>query len=157
LSKQLTERINWLKIVISQAPEVESKLAAIQTEKQSIQRSLIDMQSKLDTARLGERLELGDAASKIEVMETPEVPAQRAGPGRRFLLVLLAGISVLAGAAGTYVADSLDRTIRGSFDLADALQGQELIMIPNWTPDVREGRRWFKWWSIARPVRTSHA
>jgi uncharacterized protein involved in exopolysaccharide biosynthesis len=157
LSKQLTERIDWLKIVISRAPEVESKLAAIHAEKQGIQRSLSDMQSKLDTARLGERLELGNAASKIEVMETPEVPAQRAGPGRRLLLMILAGISVLAGAVGTYLADSFDETIRGSFDLANALQGQELIMIPNWTPDVRARRRWLRWWSNGGPITTSHA
>lgn len=142
LTTELVARIDWLKEVVARAPEVESKLAEIQTEKQAIERNLADMQSKLDAARMGERLEMDSAMSKIEVVETPEVPPLKTGPSRKVMLMVLAAFSVLAGAAGVFLADSLDRKIRGSFDLADALEGEELIMIPNWTP--RFGvRRWF--------------
>ena len=156
LTTELAARIEWLKVVIARAPEVEAKLEAIDTEKQGIQRTLAEMQSKLDTARLGERLELDNSLSKIEVVEAPEVASQRSGPARRLLLMVVAGLSVLAGAIGIYIADALDRTIRGSFDLADALEGQELIMIPNWTPS--DGvRRWFGWWPNRASMTPSRA
>lgn len=156
LSNQLTARIDWLKVIIARAPAVESGLEAIETEKQGILRSLTDMQSKLDTARLGERLEVDSSLSKIDVVEAPEVASQRSGPPRKLLLAILAGMSVLVGAAGIYIADSLDRTIRGTFDLADAFQGQELIVIPNWTPDVG-ARRWFGWWPARGSINPSKA
>jgi uncharacterized protein involved in exopolysaccharide biosynthesis len=146
LSTQLSARIDWLKAVIARAPEVEVRLEAIEAEKLAIQRSLTEMQGKLDTARLGERLELDNSFSKIEVVEAPEVASQRTGPARKLIALVVAGMSLLAGALGILVADALDRTIRGSFDLAKALEGQELIMIPNWTPQV-EARRWLGWWS----------
>lgn len=142
LSAQLVARIDWLKTVIARAPEIEARLEEIQTEKQSIERSLADMQGKLDTARLGERLELDNSMSKIEVVEAPEVATLKTGPARKLMLMVLAAFSAIAGAAGIFIADSLDRTIRGSFDLANALEGQELIMIPNWTPHFGV-RRWF--------------
>ena len=156
LSAQIAARIDWLKAVIARAPEVEAKLDAIETEKKTIEGSLAEMQSKLDTARLGERLELDSSFSKIDVVEAPEVATQRSGPARRILLAVLAGFSLLMGAVGIYIADSLDGTVRGSFDLAEALEGQEVVMIPGWTPNTGV-RRWFGWWRSRGSMSPSQA
>ncbi len=142
LSRQLETRIDWLKTIIARAPAVQARLDAIQTERQNIERSLADMQNRLDTARLGERLELDNSMSKIEVVEAPEAARYKNGPSRSMMLMILACFSAVVGAGAILLADSLDRTIRGSFDLAEALEGEELIMIPNWTPHFGV-RRWF--------------
>jgi uncharacterized protein involved in exopolysaccharide biosynthesis len=156
LSAQLASRIEWLKAVIAGAPEVEARLEAIHTERQAIERSLSDMQGKLDTARLGERLEERSAMSTIEVVEAPEVPTQKTGAARKLMLLALAGFAMVAGAAGIFIADSLDKTIRGSFDLAEALEGEELIMIPEWTPHFGV-RRWFGLMPNREAMRLSRA
>ncbi|WP_117190454.1 GumC family protein [Rhizobium terrae] len=131
---ELMQRINQLRTAISLAPEVGTQIAAHEAEKASLQRSMDEMQAKLDTARLGERLEVGDAALQIEVVEEPEVPKGPAGPRRAYLAVAVCLAAAGIGAASIYATHLLDRTIRGTFDLADLLAGETLAVIPHWTP-----------------------
>jgi uncharacterized protein involved in exopolysaccharide biosynthesis len=131
---RLLERVTWLKAAIFRAPQVETQIAAMEAEKESMQSSMDEMKRKLEAARLGERLEQDQSAVQIQVLETPEVPRYPTGPRRLPLLVVVAALSGLAGLAGIYVADALDRTIRGAFDLDDMLEGQTLVMIPRWGP-----------------------
>lgn len=51
---------------------------------------------------------------------------------------MMLGVLALAGLAGlacVYVSDLFDRTIRRTSDLADALQGQVLVVIPQWSSE----------------------
>jgi uncharacterized protein involved in exopolysaccharide biosynthesis len=130
----LAERLGRLRTTISRAPEVESQIAAFEAEKISLQRTLDDMQSKLNTARLGERLEEGEAAQQIDVVEAPEIPNGASGPRRLHLAMAVLAAASAASAAGIYAAHLFDRTIRGTFDLANALAGETLVVIPRWNP-----------------------
>jgi uncharacterized protein involved in exopolysaccharide biosynthesis len=130
----LVQRIEELRATIAKAPEVLAQITAQEAEKVSLQRTLDDMQAKLDAARLGERLEVGDGAFQIEVIEEPEVPVRPGGPRRAFLALGVCLAAAAAAAAGIYLAHLLDRTIRGTFDLADTLAGETLVVVPQWSP-----------------------
>lgn len=134
LRGRLTDQIASLKATVGRATEVETQLNAIQAERQTLMRSIEDMRGRLDTARLGERLEQENAAAYLEVVEQPEVPKTARGPRRLVLLLGLGVLSLGAGLAGLILADLFSRTIRGAFDLEEALQGQTLVMIPRWKP-----------------------
>jgi hypothetical protein len=110
-------------------------MSAIETERANLQRSLDDMRGKLDTARIGERLENDQSAMQMQVIETPEVP-QYPIQSRRFYLLFVMALSGAAGLACALGVDLLNSRIRGTFDLADALKGQTLVVIPEWSPDA---------------------
>ena len=131
---ELAGRIEELRATIAKAPEVLAQITAQEAEKVSLQRTLDDMQAKLDAARLGERLEVGDGAFQIEVIEDPDVPVRPGGPRRAFVALGVCLAAAAAAAAGIYVAHLLDRTIRGTFDLADTLAGETLVVVPQWSP-----------------------
>ncbi|MCA0274484.1 MAG: hypothetical protein LCH86_00585 [Proteobacteria bacterium] len=130
---QLRERVAWLRETIARAPEVEAELATRLREKESIQRSLDDMKAKLETARLGQRLEQDQYSAQIRVLEQPETPRYSTGAGRTTLMFGVLALAGLAGLACVYVSDLFDRTIRRTSDLASALQGQVLVVIPQWS------------------------
>lgn len=135
--KAIVERIAQLRELISHAPEVGAQIEANEAEKVSLQRNMDEMQTKLDAARLGERLEEGDAAQQIEVVEEPEVARASSGPRRLQLAAMACAAAAMAAAAGIYAAHLFDRTIRGTFDLSHALAGETLVVIPRWKPKRR--------------------
>jgi uncharacterized protein involved in exopolysaccharide biosynthesis len=131
---ELATRIVELRTIIARAPEVEAQIRANEEEKTSLQRSMTEMQAKLDTALLGERLEEREAMQQIDVLETPEIPAHPSGPRRLYLALAACVAAAGAGLAGVYAAHLFDRSIRGTFDLARALEGRTLVVIPQWNP-----------------------
>ncbi|CDZ30671.1 hypothetical protein [Neorhizobium galegae] len=133
----LVDRIARLRELISHAPEVGAQIEANEAEKVSLQRNMDEMQSKLDAARLGERLEEGDAAQQIEVIEEPEVAKAASGPRRLHLAAAVCAAAAMAAAAGIYAGHLFDRTVRGTFDLSHALAGETLVVIPHWKPKRR--------------------
>lgn len=136
----LAERIGKLRNIISRGPEVEAQLKAADAEKLSLQRSLDEMREKLDAARLGERLEEGDAALQIDVVEQPEIPKWPSGPRRFYLAIAMCVAASGMGLAGVYAAHLFDRSIRGTFDLARALEGQTLVVVPRWDPKTHASK-----------------
>jgi hypothetical protein len=136
----LVDRIARLRELISHAPEVGAQIEANEAEKVSLQRNMDEMQTKLDAARLGERLEEGDAAQQIEVVEEPEVAKASSGPRRLNLAAMACAAAAMAAAAGIYAGHLFDRTVRGTFDLSHALAGETLVVIPRWKPKRRLAR-----------------
>jgi hypothetical protein len=130
---QMRTRITTLKTAIGRGPDIEAQVSAIETERASLQRSLDDMKVKLETARIGERLENDQSAMQIQVIETPVVP-QYPTQSRKLFLMVVIGLALAAGAAAAVASDILTPTIRGTFDLAEALRGQTLVVIPEWSP-----------------------
>ncbi|KRB51426.1 hypothetical protein ASE04_11705 [Rhizobium sp. Root708] len=142
---QVRAKISAIKMDISRAPDIEAQMNAIDIERTGLQRSLDDMKSKLETARTGERLESGESAMQIEVIETPDVPLYPTQSRMKFMIVVLV-LSLAAGMGTVLLADLLTPTIRGTFDLAESLGGQTLVVLPEWTPPDPSGsarRGWF--------------
>lgn len=130
----LAARMVYLRGVIDAAPEVATRIAGIDAEKASLQRTMEEARAKRDAARLGERLETGNSSLQIDIIEAPELAAAPVGPRRLHLAVMVFFAAAAAAAAGVFVAHAFDRTVRGSFDLADMLAGSTLVVIPHWTP-----------------------
>ncbi|OHV84990.1 hypothetical protein [Rhizobium sp. LCM 4573] len=151
---ELAGRINRLREIISRAPEVEAQIQANEAEKLSLQRSMDEMQAKLDTALLGERLEERQAMQQIDIVEQPEIPTGPSGPRRLYLALAVCVAAGAAGLAGIYAAHLFDGSIRGTFDLAQALAGQTLVVIPRWTPERRRVTAYWRARGNAGPAET---
>ncbi|MCK8782458.1 hypothetical protein M0654_20995 [Rhizobium sp. NTR19] len=136
----LAQRITELRMVIARSPEVEAQTHAHDAEKASLQRTMDDIKGKLDVALLGERLEVGDAALQIELVEEPEVPRYPAGPRKIHMALAVLSAAAAAGGTAVFAAHLLDRTIRGTFDLSYTLSGHTLVVIPRWSPKRRKRR-----------------
>lgn len=131
--EEAAARVVALKAMMARVPDVETQLNAMEVERVSLQRSIDDMNGKLDTARIGERLENDQSAMQMQIIEKPEIPQYPASPRRIVFLMLVLVLSVGAGVAGAVVADMFTSHIRGTFDLANALKGQTLVVIPEWS------------------------
>ena len=129
----ITKQIGFLRATIARAPTVEAQLGVIERERESLQRALDDMTSRLATARTGERLEIDETKSNVQVIERPETPLFPSAPTRRTMLLVVLAASLASAVAGLYLGDAIQPAIRGAFDLKQALAGSTLVMIPRWT------------------------
>ncbi len=134
---RIVERISWLRATAQRAPSVQAQLEAIERERETLQTTLNDMTAKLSTARVGERLELDDTTAHVQIVEQPEVPRYPSGMSRTRMLGLVLAGALACGCAGLYLGDTMQRTIRGTFDLKDTLAGSTLVVIPHWTPETK--------------------
>jgi polysaccharide chain length determinant protein (PEP-CTERM system associated) len=139
--EKLNASLVSLRETVSRMPEVEAEMAGLERQKNATQRNLDDMAAKLNTARLSERLEFDQQGDQIEVLEPAEVPQHASGPGRRKMMLMVVLLAGGAGLATVLAADMMDRTIRGSFDLAPALEGRTLVVVPNWSDEAATGPR----------------
>lgn len=134
---KIVERISELRATVQRAHTVQAQLEAIERERETLQRNLDDMTSKLSTARIGERLELDDSTAHVQIVEKPEIPRYPSGMSRAKMLVLVLGAAVACAFGGLYLGDTMQRTVRGTFDLKDTLAGSTLVVIPQWSADTR--------------------
>jgi uncharacterized protein involved in exopolysaccharide biosynthesis len=134
---RIVERISWLRSTAQRAPSVQAQLDAMERERETLQASLDDMTSKLSIARVGERLELDDTTAHVQIVESPEVARYPSGMSRTRMLGLVLGAAFACGFAGLYLGDTMQRTIRGTFDLKDSLAGCTLVVIPQWMPETK--------------------
>jgi len=132
---ETAERIAALRTMIANVPGVESRRDAIERERQSMQQALDEMNGRLATAKISERLERDDATAHVQIIEQPETPLYPTSPNRTKLLVLALAGSFGCGLAGLYLSDSMQRSIRGAFDLENVLAGSTLVMIPHWSAE----------------------
>ncbi|KAA0970577.1 hypothetical protein FPY71_08745 [Aureimonas fodinaquatilis] len=146
--QDLQERVTWLRDNIARSPEVGAQMAALDRDRASAQRSLEEMRAKLDTARVGLRLEEDQNADQIQVVEAPEVPRYASEPSRSKLFLVLLGLAGVVGAACLYASDFLDRTIRGTFDLTRSLEGQSVVVIP----ELGRKNKWLSRIGLASPM-----
>lgn len=131
-----------LKEAIARTAQAEKGLAAVELERQSLQRNLDDMKARLATAMMGERLEQREAGLQVEVLERPVFPTSPSGPRRLILFAALALAAGGAGGAGLIFRDLVDRRVRGAFDLAGSLDGYTVLMVPRWVPP-KMTTKWF--------------
>lgn len=134
---RIVERISQLRSTAQRAPAVQVQLESIERERETLQRNLDDMNSKLSTARVGERLELDDTTAHVQIVEKPEVPRYPSGMSRTRMLGLVLGAAFVCAFVGLYLGDTMQRTVRGTFDLKDSLAGTTLVVIPQWTADTK--------------------
>lgn len=128
------QRASKLNDAIAQTAQAEKGLAAVEMERQTLQRTLDDMKARLATAMMGERLEQKEAGLHVEVLERPVLPSSPSGPRKLILLTALALAAVGAAGLGLILFDLADRRVRGAFDLQGSLDGYTVVMVPLWVP-----------------------
>jgi uncharacterized protein involved in exopolysaccharide biosynthesis len=114
----------------NQAIEIEGGLEILDRQRKAVQDNLEDISGKLSAARLGEALERGQQAEKLEVIEQPTQPQQPIKPKRLKLSALVLGLAFAAGAGLVVAFESLDTTIRQRSDLAGLFESYLIVSVP---------------------------
>jgi len=137
-----------LKDIIVRTPEIAAQLGGLERQRDSLQRSMDDVNSKLAQARLGERLEQDQQGERFEVIEQPITPQDPIRPNRKKLLVLSLAAAAAAGGGVAFASEFLDTRIRTTADYASRIGGRPFAVVP-YIPTRVEKRRRFALWTIA--------
>jgi uncharacterized protein involved in exopolysaccharide biosynthesis len=123
------------------SPIDKDALDALQAQRTSIQKNLETAADKLSAAQLGEKLERDQFAERLQVLEQAVMPQKPIKPNRGKILALALLGAVMAGFVGVCAVESLDRTIRGSRDLASVADGHLILAIPYISTRAELGRK----------------
>jgi uncharacterized protein involved in exopolysaccharide biosynthesis len=127
---RITRQIAALEKLASQAAQYESGLEALQNQRAAIQKNLEGTSQKVQAARLGESLERGQFAERLEVLEQAILPQRPSKPNRRKLLALVLVLAIGAGAGAVVAVETLSSGIRGPRDLYRVTNAYLLVPIP---------------------------
>ena len=138
--EEVTGVIEGLEELISRVPQVQVHLGNLERRQEAVRTNLNQLNTKLNEARLGERLEQDKQAERFEVIEQPIVPTDPIKPNRP--LILMGGLGLAGGAALAIAVllEMLNRTVRSTGDIARVLGQPPLAAIP-YIVTVRELRR----------------
>lgn len=138
----VSRTIEGLNQLIVMVPEVQAFLGNLERRHDNMRDRLEELNSKLDEATLGERLELDKQAERFEVIEQPITPTDPSRPNRP--AILLGGLGLAAGAALAIAVllEMLNRTVRSPADITGILGRAPLAAIPYMTTtgEIRRSR-----------------
>ncbi len=121
---------------VSQAPATLGGIVANQLldplllQRMSIQSNLENTAQKLAAARRGENLERDQFSERLEVLEQAVAPQTPAAPNRRKLTTFAFFAAAMAGFAGVFIIELIDKTIRNVSDLMAVANNQLIVAIP---------------------------
>jgi uncharacterized protein involved in exopolysaccharide biosynthesis len=124
------ERLSTQTLPAKQAAPVENGLDGLQRQLENAEKNLDDANRKLATARLGESLERNQQSERLQVLEQPALPQKPIKPNRLKLLALALALSGMAGVGTVFAAETLDRSIRGVWELAAVVDSHLIVAIP---------------------------
>jgi protein tyrosine kinase modulator len=136
--KALKKRIAALEKIVSERPDasrvaaadIPSSALSLKQQLTSAEANLDEANHKLTTARLGETLERNQQSERLQVIEQPAVPQKPIKPDRPKLLALAFVLALVVGAGSVTTAESLDKSIRGTQDLAGVVDSRLIVAIP---------------------------
>ena len=122
-------------LAVAQAPALggiaaNQFLDPLLLQRMSIQTNLENTSQKLAAARRGENLERDQFSERLEVLEQAVPPQTPTQPNRRKLTAFAFAAAVMAGFAGIFLVELIDKTIRNTNDLMPVLHGQLVVAIP---------------------------
>ena len=135
--KVLKKRIAALEDEISQAPKMDPALSqagtnieVLEQQQTSIEKNLDDASKKLIAARLGESMERNQQSEPLLVIEQPSLPQQPVRPKRLKLFAISFALATMTGIGVVFLVEMLDKSIRGSRQLAGVVDAHLVIAIP---------------------------
>lgn len=132
--KVLKKKIAALEQSIAQTAKAnhptEVNVDSLERQRLSVESSLDDANKKLTTARLGETMERDQQSEHLEVIEQPAVPQKPVRPNRLKLFAISFALASMAGIGAVFAAELLDKSIRGSHELAGVVDGHLIVAIP---------------------------
>jgi len=115
---------------LMETPQVEKELAALSRTLNSTSNRYWVMRDKQFAAEMGETLETESKGEEMILIEPPRVPLRPYKPNRGAIITLAFLFAIVAGIGITQLADSMDKSIRGSSAIV-ALQGvPPLVEVP---------------------------
>jgi uncharacterized protein involved in exopolysaccharide biosynthesis len=107
-----------------------ASLDALVAEQEALQKNLDVAITKLDAARLGEKLERDQQSEKLEIIEQPTVPQEPIKPNRPKVAALGVILALMAGAGLAFLVEISDKAIRRSSDIFGVVDSQLIVSIP---------------------------
>lgn len=145
--KSLNKRIAALEKAVAAAPKAppqsvrsDNGLTMLRQQLTAAMVQLDDANRKLTDARLGESLESNQQSERLQVIEQPVVPQVPIKPNRPKLFALVFAMASMGGLAMVVLAETLDKSIHGSQDLAGIVDSRLVLAIP-YIATASEGRR----------------
>ena len=109
--------------------------------KRILARSLEETNRKLTAARLGESMERGQQAERLQVIEQPSLPQKPVKPKRSKWFAVAFALAALAGTGCVGAAEMLDRRIRGSRELIKIVDRDLIVTLPYLSTPGEERRK----------------
>ena len=135
--KSLKRRIAALEEEMSREPKVDpaapqagTDIDALQQQQTSIASNLDVASKKLIAARLGESMERNQQSEPLLVIEQPTLPQVPVKPKRLKLFAISLALAMMTGLGVVFLMEILDRSIRGSRELASVVDGHLVVAIP---------------------------
>jgi len=115
---------------LAQANPANQPLGMLMLQRMSIQQNLETTSQKLAAARRGENLERDQFSERLEVLEQAVTPQRPIKPKRPQLIAFAFAAAIMAGFAGIWTVESIDKTVRSSRDLSTVTTGRLMVSIP---------------------------
>ena len=112
------------------APQAATDVDTLKQQQTSIASNLDEASKKLIAARLGESMERNQQSEPLLVIEQPTLPQVPVKPKRFKLFAISVAVATMAGLGALFFGEMLDRSIRGSRELAGVVDSQLVVAIP---------------------------
>jgi succinoglycan biosynthesis transport protein ExoP len=126
----LEKQIARLDVSITQTPQVERGLGALDRDYDNTRQKYQEIKSKQLQSELSKSLEEEQKGERFTLLEPPLFPDKPIKPNRPKLFLLGLILSVFSGIGVAFFAESLDGGIRGASALTIATQMRPLVTIP---------------------------
>jgi uncharacterized protein involved in exopolysaccharide biosynthesis len=126
----LQKKIVALEKLANPVNETGVNIELLERNKEAIQKNLEEAGPKLAQARLGESLERGQQAERLEVIEQPSMPQKPIKPNRLKVLALVLAAAFAAGGGLVLLLEMFDSKLRRSNDLLKFVDANLIVSIP---------------------------
>ena len=101
-------KLEGLEQRIMESPELERKYRSLSRDYASSQSKYLEITAKLNEAKIGESLELGNQSEKFTIIEPPTVPERPIRPNRALFLMLGLILALIVGFVAILIKEALD-------------------------------------------------
>ncbi len=109
--RRLTKIIGETSQRVYAAPREQLEMTRLQREVQSYRDLLGALQREATSSRMTEAMQSTELSLRLEIIQTPELPTEPAGPPPMQVLVAALGIGFALGTAGIYLMDRLGTAV----------------------------------------------
>ena len=110
---QTQSKINEIEQRLLESPEVEREYRAILRDYDAAKAKYFDVKAKLNEAKIGESLEMGNQGEKFTIIEPPLLPEEPTSPNRPAILILGTMLSILIAFGAVVFRESTDPAVYG--------------------------------------------
>lgn len=140
----LQKRIAVLEKLVAKTPDrlqADNGISLLKQQLTSTETSLDEANKKLSAARLGENLERNQQSERLQVIEQPIAPQKTIKPNRPKLFALVFILAGVAGFGALALAETLDKSIHSSQELATVVDSRLIVGIPYITTALETGKK----------------